>query len=306
MKKFFALILAGLLVLGGSGAAFASAARLANPSAKQTEVAATAEEQHDLYLVPGTYILNGQKVQNGITSGAQKLTKEQCDEIYTENAYLCTLKEGETLPAPTSSRTDKDGNAYVFNGWWSIVDATVTYFDKVPALSANTFLYADWRADLSQRKDPVMPDDDEPVQSAHYMTIKRAATGETETLDLRVSGTDRDNAEQLGYGAPVQLYNGWFELSEGDVITIYTKGLGDDSETVQVAPILVNSNREIALESAGDGSNVTADYLLAKYSNNKRNTPTLTCIANTTRHYRIYIKFFLGGSNMAVYMEPMD
>lgn len=308
MKKFFAIILAGLLVLGGTGVAFASTVTLASPSATQTEQTAVLDEQHNLYLVPGTYVASGAKVENSISSGATKLTAEQCEEIFTDNAYLCTLAEGATLPTPTSSRVDKNGNAYSFNGWWAIVDASVAYFDKVPAINQTTFLYADWRADLSQRKDPVIPDENPTITAVHYMTIKRAATGETETFVLRVGGTDVA-ADSLGYGSPVQLYNGWFELSKDDVITVYTNGLGSgsDKDKVQVAPILNSSGKStINLESAGDGSNVTADYLTYKGTSSKRTNPTLTCIAQTSRHYRIYIKFYSGGSTMAVYMEPMD
>lgn len=300
MKKIFAIVLIMLLAVCGSGALIASASTVqtAAPSAK-------AAEQGKLYLVPGTYVSGGVKAENTVSSGAQKLTQEQCAEIFTDNAYLCSLAQGETLPTPSTDRKDKEGNPYAFNGWWSISDAAVTYYDKVPAVTKTTFLYADWRADLSQRKDPVIPDGNTPVQVKHYMTIKRASGGETETVTLRVGGTDMTNAATLGYGAPVQLYNDWFELSKGDVITVYTVGL-DNSETPKVTPILINDYREIALESSGDGSNVTANYLTAYAPVSKRQTPSLTCIAETSRHYRIYIKFYSGGSTMAVYMEPMD
>lgn len=299
MKKMLALTLVCLLVFCGTSVAFAADVISADGSAAQAP-----SEQHKLYLVPGVYLSDGQKVENAIASGAQKLTLEQCDGIFTENAYLCDLKEGSDLPVPTSRRADKNGNPYVFNGWWTITDSMITYFDKVPAVTQTTFLYADWRADLSQRKDPVAPDENPQINSPHYMTVKRA-DGKTETLVLRVSGTDRDNAEQLGYGSPVQLYNEWFELSKGDVITVYTKGL-DNSDSPKVAPVLINNYREIALESSGDGSNVTANYLSSYAPLSKRENPSMTCIAEASRHYRIYIKFFFGGSSMAVYMEPMD
>ena len=297
MKKILSVVLMILFVLGGSCVAFASA-----PAAPQAE---TVAEQYKLYLVPGTYVTEEGKAENVLASGAQKLTQEQCEAIFTDNAYLCTLAEGNALPTPTSERKDKDGKAYTFNGWWTIVDASVKYFDKVPALSSNLFLYADWRADLSQRKDPVIPSEKPPVTSSHYMTIKRASTGETETFILRVGGTDVAS-DSLGYGKPVQLYNGWFELSKGDEITVYTNGLGSDKTVVNVAPILNSSGKStINLESSGDLSNITANYL-SKTEGTKRTPPSLTCIAETTRHYRIYIKFYSGGTNMAVYMEPMD
>lgn len=300
MKKFMALTLTGLFIIGGFGTVSAAAADPAeNRSGSRAETASV--QQNNLYLVPGTYVSGGVKAENVISSGAQKLTQEECDEIYTENVYKCTLSAGDTLPVPLSERTDKDGVPYTFNGWWSITDATVTYFDKVPAVSEITYLYADWRADLSQRKDPIIPDSDNAVQPRHYMSVKRAATGEEENITLRISGTDVPNAETLGYDRAVQLYNGWFELNPGDVITVYTAGLGGSSE-VQAAPV-AGSGRVITLENSGDGSNITASYLTSSLTD----TPVLTYRKSLKkRHFRIYIKFFSSGKNMAVYMEPMD
>lgn len=304
MKKILALTLTGMMLFGGSGAAVASAAAAEPDGAANTQTTVR-EAENKLYLVPGTYVSGGDKVENTIASGAQKLTADQCDGIFTDNAYLCTLSEGEALPVPVSDRLDKSGAAYKFNGWWSIVDATVTYYDKVPSLSETTFLYADWRADLSQRKDPVIPDESTAVQPQHYMSVKRAATGKEEKVILRVSGTDMSNAETLGYDRAVQLYNGWFELNPGDVITVYTAGLGG-TEDVQVAPLAV-SGRGINLESSGDLSNVTADFLEVNKSLKLEKNLTVTYKQSLeTRHFRIYIKFYFGGSTMAIYMEPMD
>ena len=293
MKKLISLILISMLLLCSTGLTLAVAAT----SETDNNAPNATPEQGTLYLVPGA--------NNTISSGAEHLTQQQCDEIFVDNAYICTLGKGATLPTPESDRVDKEGNPFSFNGWWSIVDATITYFDKVPEISETMFLYADWRADLSQKKDPVQPNEST-AHVNHYMTIKRAATGETETLVLRVGGTDMRNAETLGYGGPVQLYNDWFELSKGDVITVYTKGLGADKDKTQVVPLLDDSNsRSITLESSGDGLNVTANFL-SKDEGSQRRNPTLTCIAETSRHYRIYIKFYYGGANMAVYMEQMD
>ena len=299
MKKILALALTGILVMGGSGTVVAASAATESSPAQQTEE--TAAGSKELYLVPGTYTSGDAKVENGISSGATKLTQDECDAILTENAYLCTLSAGDTLPVPTSERTDKNGVPYSFNGWWAIVDATVTYFDKVPELSETTYLYADWRADLSQRKDPVVPDESTAVQPLHYMSVKRAATGKEETITLRISGTDVTNADKLGYDRPVQLYNGWFELNPGDVITVYSAGLGGSEET-QLAPLDV-SGRGIVLENNGSGSNITANYLTATTTG----VPSLTYRKSLKkRYFRIYIKFQSAGAKMLVYMEPMD
>ena len=307
MKKFLALTLVILFVLTG---VFVVACNHTpddepeNPD-NQTPGGDGTTTQNKLYLVPGTYMVEGNKVENTISSDATKLTQAECDEIFMDNVYLCTLAVGSTLPIPQTSRVDGDGKTFVFNGWWAIVNATVTYFDKVPLPSVAKVLYADWRADLSQRRDPVQPGADTETSNNHYMEIKRA-TGEVEKIKLSVSGTDQSSAEHLGYASAVQLYNGFFELNPGDIITVYTVGLKDEEEAVAAPIYSEKANRNIMLESAGDGSNVTSDYLKANFSSYWRDIPTLQCIAETTRNYRIYIKFYSGGASMTVYMEPMD
>ena len=295
MKKILALTLTSLLIIGGVGTAVSATAETDNLPTTQAEAAIV---QNNLYLVPGTYVAGGEKIENGISSGATKLTVDESAKIFTENAYLCTLSVGDELPVPTSTRVDKDGKAYAFNGWWTIVDATVTYFDKVPELSENTFLYADWRADLSQRKDPVEVDDSTIAKPMHYMSIQRAATGETDILSLRVSGTNDLNADKLIYGAPVEIYNDWFELNPGDIITVYATGLGGSEES-QLVP-LEGAGQKITLEVGASG-NDTGNYLSVYSATSMRYRTILS-----TRNFRIYIKFYSGGRNMAVYMEPMD
>lgn len=298
MKKILAFTLTSILLLGGSGAAIAASATTASPEVPKAE----ATTQSKLYLVPGTYVSGGETVKNDIPSGATALTDDECAEIYTDNAYVCTLGKGAALPAPESQRKDAEGNLYTFNGWWTIVDATVTYFETVPEISETTFLYADWRADLSQRKDPVEPDESTTVQPRYYMSIVRAETGKTETVTLLVSGTDVSNAENLGYSAPVQLYNDWFELNPGDEITVFTAGLGG-SEEVQQAPLATGDAKgEITLENSANEHNDTKDYL-----ENAAGTLKLTYKqSQSSRHFRIYIKFYNGGSTMTVYMQPQE
>ena len=298
MKKFLAVTLICLLLLCSTGVVIATALTSDGSDAK-----ATANEQ-TLYLVPGTYLSNGTKVNNTISSGATKLSQEDCDAIFTDNAYLCDLSVGAKLPIPTSTRVDKDGNPYSFNGWWAIVDATVTYFDKVPDAAVVNFLYADWRADLSQRRDPIDPDGEE-AEVLHYMEVKRKATGETDKIILRAGSTDMPTAEQLGYGYAVQLYAYKFELCPGDEVKVYTVGLlaGDEP---QLAPIAQSSSdlREISLESSTINGNVTANYLTTSVPAYWKSPCKITCSADTARYYDIYIKFFARGTNMAIYMEP--
>lgn len=293
MKKILALTLTGVIALAGA-ATFAACT---------TE---TLPPQENLYFVPGTYVSNGEKVENAISSGATKLSEEVCASMNTENLYRCALGAGEALPVPTSERVDKDGVPYTFNGWWTIVNATVTYYDKVPAVTSTTFLYADWRADLSQRKDPIIPDAGVEVEPNHYMSVVRAASGETEKITLRKAFTNMMNAETLGYLYPVELVAEGFELYPGDVITVYTTGLKDSEEAV-ISPILdSNRKRSINLEAKGDGSNDTADYLQAADLSSYATKPTVTCIAEDVGYYNIYIKYYSGGSIMAVYMETKN
>lgn len=299
MKKLLALTLTTILVLGGSATVSVTAAT-AEKSLPQVQMAAT--EENNLYLVPGTYISGGTKHENAISSGAQKLSKEQCGEIFTENAYLCTLSVGSALPEPSSEREDKDGNAYSFNGWWTIVDATVTYFDKVPALSETTFLYADWRADLSQRMDPVMPEPGLVVEPNHYMLIN-ADTENEQKIKLGHKGTEMSSAIDLGYGYATELYVMQLSLKAGDTIQIYTTGLDKDKEGPQMAPILGSDNsRVVYLDYNVEKGNYTSDYL-SKTDGTKRTPPSITVNEGVDQKFNVYIKFFDGGSLMWIYLE---
>ena len=299
MKRILAVVLTSVLLTGGSVSAVSANATTEALPVSQVET--VAEMQNNLYLVPGTYMSGGVKVENTVTSGATKLTSDECEEILTDNAYLCNLSAGDSLPVPTSERVDKNGVPYKFNGWWSIVDAIVTYFDKVPELSETTYLYADWRAELSQRKDPIVPDESNVAVPAHYLSIKRAATGKEETITLRVSGTDETSADTLGYYKPVQLYNDWFELNPGDVIKVYATGLGGSDET-QAAPLDLPGQR-ITLENSGLIANNTGTFLKTDANDAQALVYRAT---QTTRHFKIYIKFKSAGAEMTVYMEPKD
>ena len=72
MKKILTLVLASILLTGGSAAAVALKAKAeALPEAQSATVAT---EQSKLYLVPGTYMLDGVKAENSVSAGATKLT----------------------------------------------------------------------------------------------------------------------------------------------------------------------------------------------------------------------------------------
>ena len=298
MKKILALILTSLLALCSFGVIFATALTADNA---KTQASAPAAAQGNVYLVPGVYKQDGKKLANTVPSGAKKLTQSECDAIFTENAYLCTLSAGATLPTPTSKRVDDKGNAFTFNGWWSIVDATVTYFDKVPTTTEDFFLYADWRADLSQRKDPISPEDQ--AASKHYMIITHT-DGSEDKLTLRASRTDMfPTAEKLGYGYATEL-SGSLTLQPGDVLKVYTVGLTKDVEAV-LAPVSINGGtRTIILDSSTENNNNTANFLSKTTPAYYKSPCYMTYIGTTTRKFNIYLKFYAGGAQMNVYMEP--
>ncbi len=260
--------------------------------------------QSKLYLVPGTYLSGGQTVENTVPSGATKLSASECEAIFTDNAYLCTLDRGSKLPVPTSTRKDKDGNAYCFNGWWTIKDATVTYYKSVPKLTETTFFYADWRADLSQRKDPIIPDGGTIVEPNHYLVLQHA-DGTTENVKLIRGFTNISSAETLGYAFAAELKVEGLELKQGDSFVVYTTGL-KDSDKAEKSPIGGSNKRwSITLEASTQKDNDTKTYLSALDSAYYTVEPRVTYILETAGVYNLYIKYFSGGSNMAVYMEPM-
>lgn len=299
MKKILALTLTGLIAVIGSGATVAASAVTEDKPLVQAAETAVSE---NLYLVPGVYTADGVKKENSISAGAQKLTGEQCDEIFTENAYLCTLSVGDTLPTPSSERKDKDGNDYSFNGWWAIVDATVTYFDKVPKITETTFLYADWRADLSQRMDPIIPKPGVVVEPNHYLLIN-AGTENEQKVKLGHKGTEMSNAVDLGYGYATELYVMQLSLKAGDTIQIYTTGLIKDKEEPVMAPVMGSNNKAtVYLDFNAEKNNYTSDYLTAT-DGDKWDDPSITVKDGVDEKFNVYIKFFDGGSLMWIYLE---
>lgn len=288
MKRLLTLILTGVLVLGGGAALSAApAAQTAQAAAATSSVAGV---QATVYLVPG---------EGGSVAGATKLADSDRQALYLDTDAYLAGNEGTDLPVATTTRTGTDGAALAFNGWWTIVDATVTYFEKVPAVTEPTFLYADFRADLSQRKDPVNPPADAEEKVEHYLKIHRAATETDEIIGLFVSATDVSNAEKAGYGGPVQFYNEWFYLSPGDTMEIYISGVySDRAAGAFLCPQLRNGKQNATLESSGTsstGSIITKDTITR-----------FRCVAGAEHPYRIYIKFYDGGGTMTVYMERQD
>ena len=153
MKKLFSIAIATLMAAGIA----------AIPLTTRADVQATADAQPTaetetakVYLLPGSYLKDGERVQNTVADSTP-LTATEKDALHLEGNVYEAGPIGDSLPLAVTTQKDKAGNAYTFNGWWYIVDATVTYTDVVPEVTETTYLYADFRADLSQRKDPVAP-----------------------------------------------------------------------------------------------------------------------------------------------------
>ncbi len=293
MKKSIRIITMGL-----------AAALTLGMTAGNVAIAETSEtDTAKLYLVPGEYA--------AVETGATKLTDEQCKEIFTPNAYLCEVGAGEKLPVAT---TEREG--YTFNGWWGIEDATVTYYETVPSIEKTTFLYADFRTALSQPRDPIVPDEGAVQEYEHYMEITRAVTGEKERIPLFVSGTDVPNAEQAGYGGPVQFYNEWFLLQPGDEMRVYVSNVYGSEAAL--APQMRNTQRKVTLEAGttnstgnwlkcgtdSDDPEFSGDYALSIHGEPRMNYVGKR--ATEEHHFRIYIKFYDNGGTMTVYMESQD
>lgn len=290
MKKFFAYALSAVLSLGAvSGVAYSVS------NAEEIEPYAQAAEQA-IYLVPGNYVNgDGETVYNTV-AGATKLTDGECTAIHTPNAYLCEVETGETLPAPATERT-----GVTFNGWWAIKNAEVVYYDTVPETDGTLFLYADWRAELSQPKDPVNPPEESEVFLKDYLEITRKKTGKTEKVGLFVSATDVPNAVQAGYGGPVQFYNEWFYLSPGDTLKVYVSGVyGSQAAGPMIAPQLRNGKEGTQLEISGTSN--TGQFIRSSRTEEK----VFDCVATAEHPYRVYIKFYDAGGTMTIYMERQD
>ena len=293
MKKVITFAIAGLLAIAGGGAAFTVTA---------DSDAQAVQETAKVYLLPGSYARNGNRVLNTI-EGLTPLNETELAALHLEGNVYEAGKAGSALPTPTTTQTDNAGGAFGFNGWWTVVGATVTYMTAVPEVTETTYLYADFRAAFSQRRDPVLPDEGYEDSLNDYILIERA-TGEKEQVPLFISGTEVPNA--LGsnvFGRPVQYYNEWFKLYPGDMMSVYITSLFKSLEPT-LCPLYASNQSWVTFES-NPGVNNTQNWLsgggdqLAS-GRDKR----FEC--KEEHNYRIYIKFYNSGGTMTIYMQPQD
>ncbi len=311
--KILSMALSATLIVGmTAGLAFtASATGGGNETALQEAVAPIAETKAapQVYLVPG----------EGNSLEGTPLTAEETKKLNMEGAVYKAGATGSQLPTPTTTKKDKSNTPFTFNGWWTIVDATVTYFTAVPEVEEDTYLYADFRAALSQHREPVAPSAGSgQVTYSNYMKITRAETDTIEYVPLYVSGSDVPNAVQAGLGKPVQWYNEWFTLAPGDLISFYVSGVYG-GQPVAAPRVAGGMNQcQMTLESSGQYGKtamylqpVNGDYgsttFFDAYAKNEAPVMSYTGEYAKREHaFRCYIKFYNEGGTMTLYMENMD
>lgn len=251
-----------------------------------------------VYLVPGSYYEAGNKVLNTVTSGAEKLSEEQAAALFTENVYCATGAAGEKLPIPATTNDN-----VTFNGWWYTEHAEVTYTETVPKTTAPVFLYADWRAALSQPMNPVNPEEGIEKKLENYMEITHV-DGSVEQIEIFVSVPDAANVFKRK-----QFYNEYFVLYPGDTFEFFLSGiyLGDGPQRV---PQPVMGNYMVQLESTA--YTTTRNYIrtLDKATGEEiggkmkeGQIPFWKCIAPEARVYRMFNKFYDAGGSYFIYME---
>ena len=318
MKKLLSVIMAAVLTATCATGLAVTASVMADDSSAPAAVSETAS----VYLVPGSYVDyqgDGEKHMNAI-AGATKLSEAEVSALHMEGDIYKAGAAGTALPEATTTQKDRTGTLYTFNGWWTIVDAEVTYFTEVPAVEETTYLYADFRAALSQSRDPINPDAGaETTLPRHYMKVTRAETGKVEYIPLLVSGTDVANAVQAGYGGPVQFYNEWFTLEPGDLVSYYFTGVY--GATATAAPRPGGSPRMCAITMESSGAyGATAAYMVSVnpdaprsnvffncYTKNEAPVLSYTGAAATKAYiFRCYIKFYDQGGTMTLYMENLS
>ena len=272
---------------------------------------APASETAQVYLMPGTwYDAAAQKTKKNSVEGLTALNADEKETLHLEeeaNVYKAGAA-GTTLPVPKTDKKDAKGAAFVFQGWWYIKDAAVTYTETVPEVTATTYLYADFRAKLSQRHDPVAPSETVGVGDKNFMEVMHE-DGTTDYFPLLVSGSDSPDITMMGYGVYVQFSNDYFELRRNDRISVYLTDVseegGDEEPTCYPKP---DEDGEFnrTLEANGSLTNRSLDYLCVDdAATEARGKLTFAYIPAKTMTFRVYFKISSkSGNGLNVYIEP--
>ncbi len=313
MKKLLSIAMATAL-------AVTCTAGIAVGTAAAEEMPAPAAETAQVYLVPGSwYDADAKQTKYNTVEGATALSAEEKTALNFSEAQTVYKAgaAGTTLPTPATTHTDAEGEPFVFQGWWYIQAATVTYTETVPSVKEDLYLYADFRAALSQRHEPAAPTEQVGGGEKNFMLI----THEDDTQDvvpLLVSGTDVWNVYDMGYGSKVQFFNEYFTLKKNDRIKVYLTDISDGAKHDDVPvpypkPHPTYGYFSYTLETSGN--NRTSDYLFADSYGldgsgvvEEGEEPEMAYIPQETLTFRIYIKVEAGGSGMRenrlqVYLE---
>ncbi len=314
MKKLLSIAMATALVATCATAAIgASAAEGAAP--------APAQETAQVYLVPGSwYDAASKETKYNTVEGLTALTTEEKQALHLEegpNVYKAGAA-GTELPDPVTEKKDKEGEPFVFQGWWYIENATVTYAETVPEVKEDLYLYADFRAALSQRHEPAAPTEQVGGGEKNFMLITHE-DGTEDIVPLLVSGTDAWAVDDMGYGTPVQFFNEYFTLRKNDRIKVYLTNIdpenGDKEPVAYPKPLVGPSYKYFPNMLEASGSNRTSNYLFAdSYGLDGSGVVedgeefAMAYIPQETMTFRIYIKVNYGSSStksgqLSVYME---
>lgn len=293
MKKLFSIAIATLMAAGIAAIPLTARADVQ----AITDAQPTAEtETAKVYLLPGSYLKDGERVQNTVANGTA-LTAAEKESLHLEGNVYEAGTIGDSLPLAVTTQKDKAGNAYTFNGWWYILDATVTYTDVVPEVTETTYLYADFRADLSQRKDPVAPAPKGEEELKNFIRIIHE-DGTQDDIKLNLSATDQaENAQPLDGGTvPVQFGHDWLEFKEGDKFQIWVSGyFGSDEPLIMPHnmsdkyPIYVNALLEIGGKGVAE-KYFAFDNALPGGSYLNVEDPTFKYTSDETHIFRCFFK----------------
>ncbi len=299
MKKLLSIAMATALVATcATGVAVGAAAIEAAPAAETAQV----------YLVPGSwYDAEEKETRYNTVEGATALTAEEKAGLNFAEAQTVYKAgaAGTELPTPETEHTDAEGAPFVFQGWWYIVNASVTYTETVPETREALYLYADFRAALSQRHEPAAPSAQVGQGDKNFMEVTHD-DGTKEYLPLLVSGTDQSGKSEMGYGTPVQFSNEYFELRHNDRIKVYLTNISEEGgdEEPTAYPKRSSSGYVVTFEANGSGTNKTANYLCDDLATStKDGAYTMAYHHSDTMTFRVYIKVETSG-RLDVYLEP--
>ncbi len=146
----------------GLAATVATTVRAENAPAP---VKASATSDYKVILNPGWNFVGGVKKLNTIVDAGVDAADPAT--YYAENAFVANYDVGETLPTPTSERSD-----LTFLGWRYAKDGELFTVTTMPAATdGNLYLYADWSAPNKTGGN----EDDDPIPTPASVTVNGKA-----------------------------------------------------------------------------------------------------------------------------------